>query len=1417
MSLKANTILRVAVAVFVVVLAASQAFAQPAEISALTVSAAPNSNRDFGAVLDSGPLVAGADGAVEIPLRLEGVVRLRDARVRVRFDPGFVSFVDYRPGALVPGQTYRVGRDGTEGGAAAVELEIAATDRRRPVAGDGILGYLRFRLDAAAPAAGTAVSFTRIELASSVDDRSARDFAPGALSVQVVPGLEPLAPNSVFDVEVYRGHDRAVLRWKTRFAGADNSLRLRPEAAGAPWRTFAAVGGEATTEHQIEADSLLGATPYVYEIRSVDLEGRAAPVAAGRFVSRRFSDTRALAITHFDVQAARRVVSLRWETNHPADTRVELVPAAGGAPRRLALDAGGTTTHLARLDSLLPETPYLVRVESRRVGADGLVAGGILDPAAVAAGRARPVRTRGTSAPPRFARLPTAAVGPNAAVVVFAIDPASTAVVEYGPVAGSGRPSDLPDSLLYPFRQTGPDLLAAHHINLPDLQPATAYRYRVTAFTADGDSLTTDLRGNRQWSRDLRFKTSAAADRNAPVVVEGPQVVPLAGDLAEVRWNTDVETFGKVVFAPVGLLGTPDEFEAVDAAPDGTPRFARRHRIMLSGLQPATAYAYRLESRGANGVTGIFSPAAGAAKTAQPPGGAGSFSTRRRPDRRLPVIVNGPTLVARTHDSAVIEWATDEPADGEVRFSLGGAEGRVFTGANRTRHKVVLGNLEVNATYDYQIASTDASGNGATESPRFAFTTRPTIDLTPPRIVSGPEVAYKNDRSATIRWRTDEDASARVEFGADRGLGFVRNLLDTGTEHRVTLTNLSPGTEYFYRVYSTDLGNNGPVESALAAFRTDREPDAAPPAVSRVRSTAGHTSAIIRWRTDEIADSFVNYSRAGAGKAAADPEPDTVGDIADVSEHEIVLSNLEPGATYSFRVGSTDPADNPFSTSEVLTFSTSAAVDTTPPPAPSGLRALGGSDQARLAWRAVEAGDLAGYTVYRRAGSGEWTAIASGLSAPSYVDRGLRNGAVYSYRVAALDRSRPPNPSPFSETVSVTPAPSLSPSAPTALQLGGSDFRRPLLSFRDAVPARSGARLTYAVQVSTRGDFSDVTASVGDLEAGAGGAAPGRTAWHIGRDLDEGRRYFWRVRAMEGEEWGPFSPPFSFVARGTASEGDFSGDGHIDLVDFFLFVDHFGQPATGPLVAFDLDESGRVDIGDLGPLVDRFTVVSGGGKSAGYAQAARAVLSLRATAGPRADRVRLHIDAEGFEGVRAWGAVLAYDPALLRLTGRSEGAAPVHVLADYPGLAMLGGGPEPPASGALAALEFAVEGDLPATAVRVEQALVYAEGRVWRLPPAGAAGILPRAYALGFNYPNPFNPSTAIPYALPRAGAVELAVYDVLGQMVKRLLRAERHPAGFFTARWDGRIDGRPAGSGLYFYRLQTPGGVLTRKMTLVK
>ena len=90
----------------------------------------------------------------------------------------------------------------------------------------------------------------------------------------------------------------------------------------------------------------------------------------------------------------------------------------------------------------------------------------------------------------------------------------------------------------------------------------------------------------------------------------------------------------------------------------------------------------------------------------------------------------------------------------------------------------------------------------------------------------------------------------------------------------------------------------------------------------------------------------------------------------------------------------------------------------------------------------------------------------------------------------------------------------------------------------------------------------------------------------------------------------------------------------------------------------------------------------------------------------------------------------------------------------------------------------------------------------------------PTTFALGANYPNPFNPATTIPLAVPDgAKNVDLTIYNVLGQPMRQVWTGPL-PAGEHELTWDGRdAQGQPVAAGVYVYRLQVDEQTRTRKM----
>lgn len=319
----------------------------------------------------------------------------------------------------------------------------------------------------------------------------------------------------------------------------------------------------------------------------------------------------------------------------------------------------------------------------------------------------------------------------------------------------------------------------------------------------------------------------------------------------------------------------------------------------------------------------------------------------QRPDTTPPTIVSGPTVIHLSDTSVSIDWVTDEPADSQVAYGLtdlGDSAGQLEL---VTRHSVTLLDLEPAAIYQFQVSSTDAAGNGPTQSSVHTFSTQPPPgDITPPVITGGPGIAFIDQTNAMVQWTTDEPATSVVRYGAsadalDQIVSSPAGVF--AQSHLVTLAGLTPQTTYFAQVESTDPDGNGPTVSEVFSFTTTDVPDTAAPAIiaGPTIQNVTDTTITVTWLTDEPSTSGVSYTDGTVF--------DLVSDDNLVSNHSITLANLTPDTAYSITVSSKDAVDNGPTLGGPITGTTLAAPDTDAPLI-TDIAVEVGETTARITW-----------------------------------------------------------------------------------------------------------------------------------------------------------------------------------------------------------------------------------------------------------------------------------------------------------------------------------------------------------------------------------------------------------------------------------------------------------------------------------
>jgi phosphodiesterase/alkaline phosphatase D-like protein len=172
--------------------------------------------------------------------------------------------------------------------------------------------------------------------------------------------------------------------------------------------------------------------------------------------------------------------------------------------------------------------------------------------------------------------------------------------------------------------------------------------------------------------------------------------------------------------------------------------------------------------------------------------------------------------------------------------------------------------------------------------------------LSSPDLTASPSATVKT-KSAIISWSTSRSSNSFVKYGTKSGdYGNEVGSSTQVTSHSVSVTNLEPGTTYYYKVIWADEDGNTGTSDELT-FATNPAPF-----VSNVKANSvGLYSAFVSFTIKNAARATVQY-----GKTESYGGEETIHTATNESDYTVSLKNLTEGTEYNFRIAAEDDEDN---------------------------------------------------------------------------------------------------------------------------------------------------------------------------------------------------------------------------------------------------------------------------------------------------------------------------------------------------------------------------------------------------------------------------------------------------------------------------------------------------------------------------
>jgi len=409
---------------------------------------------------------------------------------------------------------------------------------------------------------------------------------------------------------------------------------------------------------------------------------------------------------------------------------------------------------------------------------------------------------------------------------------------------------------------------------------------------------------------------------------------------------------------------------------------------VVTGLTNGTSYIFQVSAKNSVG-TGGYSVASSAVIPFTVPG--------------QPASVSGVAGVGQV----ALSWTAPTSDGGSpltdyvVEYSTNsGTTWITFADSVSTTASVTVTGLVNGTGYVFRVSARNIAGTGLPSSSSSSVVPR-----TAPSAAQSV-VGLSGNAQVVLSWSAPSSTGGNaisdyvVQYSSD-GTNWTTFTDSVSSTASCTVTGLTNGTAYTFRVAAVNAGGTGTYSVVSAAVTPFTTPDA-PTAVAGV---SGNAQVVVSWTApaDNGGSAIIQYQVSYAPQGTDNYGTWSTSTATQSSSTTFTVTGLTNGTSYKFKVAATNAAgDGSYSTSS------SAVTAYTTPGAPTAVTGTAGEGEVALSWSAPTSngGDsITDYIIQYSSNNGaSWTTFSDGTStSTSETVTGLTNGTSYVFRIAAVN------------------------------------------------------------------------------------------------------------------------------------------------------------------------------------------------------------------------------------------------------------------------------------------------------------------------------------------------------------------------------------------------------------------------------